>query len=236
MGIEIDGLAPAVSAVCSHLADRAYGPGRGGSATPWRIVIDGPSGSGKTTLAAELSQTLAGAFPELAGGVGVPPDKNRGQVPSVRRGILVLNVEEWTPGWDGMEAATKTTETLLTGQERCYRRWDWHRGQWAGSGTTSTQSLARPLPTTTSQPECGWVSVDPTVNWIVEGCGTLTAVTAQAATLSIWVQADPEIAKRRGLMREGEPYATNWQRWHLQERSHWARDRPAALADYVVQT
>lgn len=159
-----------------------------------RILIDGPSGSGKTTLAAAIAAALA--------------DQGQGG-PAPR----VLNVEEWTPGWDGLAEADLTTRRLLAGETESYRRWDWVAGEWAET-----------------------VPVDPDSDWIIEGCGTLTADNAGTATVCVWVQTDAATAKERAIAREGAHYPPFWQRWNRQEQSHWEQHQPWALADFVVET
>lgn len=167
-----------------------------------RIVIDGPSGSGKTTLAEALAD-------ELAARLG----------PASRP--LVLNVEDWTPGWDGLAAADPTTRALISGKTSRYRRWDWMQGDWAGSVHPGSG---------------GWVPVDPTADWIIEGCGALTPQNAAAASVSVWVHTDPATAKSRGIAREGDQYAPFWDQWHAQECAHWEKHHPWSLADFVVET
>ena len=125
---------------------------------------------------------------------------------------LHLNVEEWTPGWHGLAAARPTTEALLAGDQDSYRRWDWTRGHWADP-----------------------VAVEAKKPWVLEGCGALTATTAALADLTVWVETDPETAKRRGLERDGAAYAPFWQIWNEQEQRHWAHE-PWAWADVVVET
>lgn len=159
---------------------------------PLRIVIDGPSGSGKTVLAHKLAGELDRDCP---------------------RGVLVLNLEEWIPGWGGLAVGTATAEALLTGQVDQYSQWDWQAKKWTGKSFP-----------------------DPNKCWIVEGCGTLTPTTAEAATLTVWVETDPHTARRRGLERDGEEYAPFWDQWHAQEQEHWAKHRPQTLADVRVAT
>ena len=127
--------------------------------------------------------------------------------------VRVLSVEDWVPGWDGLTEGTAVTEELLRGERDSYTRWDWVREGYAEE-----------------------VVLDPAEPWIIEGCGALTPTTAANATLSIWVEADPQEARARGLARDGELYAPFWEQWNRAEREHWVRNSPRTLADLVIKT
>ncbi|WP_164996712.1 AAA family ATPase [Actinomyces minihominis] len=128
-------------------------------------------------------------------------------------GLSVLNLEEWVPGWDGLAEGTRITEELLSGERTGYHRWDWYQERYEE-----------------------FAPVDLSGRWILEGCGSLTPVTAQFADLRLWVEAEPEVAKARGLERDGARFAPHWQRWHDQEVRHWEQDNPRGLADLIIRT
>lgn len=128
-------------------------------------------------------------------------------------GVPVYGSECWAPGWEGLQEGSKITEQLVSGAATTYRRWDWEALNFADE-----------------------VPFDASGSWIIEGCGSLTIGSAPYANLRVWVEADPEVAKSRGLARDGESYARHWDSWHRQEVEHWQRNNPAALADIVVTT
>ncbi len=148
-----------------------------------RILIDGPSGAGKTTLAQQLAPL----------------------------GYLILHLDDWYPGWDGLAAGSALAEELLTSDRPAFPRWDWAKGRVSE-----------------------WVPVDPTRPWVVEGCGSLTPGTAALADLRLWCDVPAEVAHQRGLARDGAAYEPWWERWHRQEQQHWERHRPWTLADIRV--
>ena len=134
------------------------------------VTIDGYSGSGKSTLAAALARLV--------------------------NGWQVLHLDDWYPGWDGLEAgadiARRIAADLRAGRASSYEAWDWENG---ATGATIPVPLA------------------PT---IIEGCG---AIEAEAeADLAIWI-ADPgeEERRNRALARDGQTYAPHWQRWARQD-------------------
>lgn len=132
------------------------------------VTIDGYSGSGKSTLAAALVRLV--------------------------NGWQVLHLDDWYPGWDGLEAgadiACRIAADLRGGRASSYEAWDWDKGT---TGATTRVPLA------------------PT---IIEGCGAIEA----EADLVIWI-ADPgeEERRNRALARDGQTYAPHWQRWADQD-------------------
>ena len=162
-------LAPRLSALAGERASASpHGePARATRAVPV-VTIDGYSGSGKSTLAAALARLV--------------------------NGWQVLHLDDWYPGWDGLEAgadiARRIAADLRGGRASSYEAWDWENG---ATGATIPVLLA------------------PT---IIEGCGAIEA----EADLTIWI-ADPgeEERRHRALARDGQTFAPHWQRWARQD-------------------
>lgn len=162
-------LAPRLSALAGERAPASpHGePARAQRAVPV-VTIDGYSGSGKSTLAAALARLV--------------------------NGWQVLHLDDWYPGWDGLEAgadiARRIAADLRGGRTSFYEAWDWENG---ATGATIPVPLA------------------PT---IIEGCGAIEA----EADLAIWI-ADPgeEERRHRALARDGQTFAPHWQRWARQD-------------------
>ena len=162
-------LAPRLSALAGERAPASpHGePARAMRAVPV-VTIDGYSGSGKSTLAAALARLV--------------------------NGWQVLHLDDWYPGWDGLEAgsdiARRIAADLRGGRASSYEAWDWENG---ATGATIPVPLA------------------PT---IIEGCGAIEA----EADLAIWI-ADPgeEERRHRALARDGQTFAPHWQRWARQD-------------------
>ncbi len=162
-------LAPRLSALAGERAPASpHGePARATRAVPV-VTIDGYSGSGKSTLAAALARLV--------------------------NGWQVLHLDDWYPGWDGLEAgadiARRIAADLRAGRASSYEAWDWENG-------TTGATIPVPLAPT-----------------IIEGCGAIEA----EADLVIWI-ADPGEDERRSraLARDGQTYAPHWQRWARQD-------------------
>ena len=162
-------LAPRLSALAGERAPASpHGEAAGATRAVPVVTIDGYSGSGKSTLAAALARLVAG--------------------------WQVLHLDDWYPGWDGLEAgvgiARRIAADLRAGRASSYEAWDWEHGI---TGATIRVPLA------------------PT---IIEGCGAIEA----EADLSVWI-ADPgeEERRTRALARDGQTYAPHWQRWADQD-------------------
>lgn len=128
-------------------------------------------------------------------------------------GLPIFHLDDWYPGWEGLAQGTRIAEGLATGELTAYPRWDWEAGR-----------VSELVP---AHLENGW---------IIEGCGSLTATTLAAADHTIWVEADPEVARERALRRDGDAYLPWWDCWHQQELGHWKRWDPRSLADAVIRT
>ena len=160
-------LAPRLSALAGERATSSSGEVGTRPGVPV-VTIDGYSGSGKSTLAAALAPLLPG--------------------------WQVLHLDDWYPGWDGLEAgadiARQIAADLRGGRASSYEAWDWENSI---TGATIRVPLA------------------PT---IIEGCGAIEA----EADLTIWI-ADPGEDERRSraLARDGQTYAPHWRRWADQD-------------------
>ena len=160
-------LAPRLSALAGERASASSGEAGARPGVPV-VTIDGYSGSGKSTLAAALVRLV--------------------------NGWQVLHLDDWYPGWDGLEAgagiARGIAADLREGRASSYEAWDWDKG-------TTGATIRVPL-----------------VPTIIEGCGAIEA----EADLAIWI-ADPgeDERRNRALARDGQTYAPHWQRWARQD-------------------
>ena len=162
-------LAPRLSALAGERAPASsHGEGARAQRAVPVVTIDGYSGSGKSTLAAALARLV--------------------------NGWQVLHLDDWYPGWDGLEAggdiARRIAADLRGGRASSYEAWDWENG-------TTGATIRVPLAPT-----------------IIEGCGAIEA----EADLAVWI-ADPgeEERRHRALARDGQTYAPHWQRWADQD-------------------
>lgn len=147
---------------------------------PFVLLIDGRAGSGKTTLAAGLA---------------------------LRHSATVVHMDDLTPGWYGLSAATDQLVRML--ETGTAQRYDW-----------VTQAPAEQI------------LVDRSQSLIVEGCGSITERTLALATRSLWIDCDDALRQQRALARDGEMFAEYWNEWAEQEETHMHVNQPEKLASF----
>jgi uridine kinase len=132
--------------------------------------------------------------------------------------VAVVHMDHLYPGWDGLPQAPallteQVLEPLARGERAAYRIWSWVRDEWAG---------------TREVPECRFL--------VVEGCGSSVGPARAYAALSVFVDADVALRRRRGIERDGEAYRPQWQRWADQETALFTADATRRRADLVLDT
>lgn len=173
------------------------------------------SGPGLERLAAAIRDAAAAAGASrsavlLDGGSGAGKTTLARELAPLLDAQLV-SLDDVYPGWDGLAAGSAAVvQTILRPEEPGFTGWDW-----AGERVA------------------GWHPLDPTRSIVVEGCGALSRAARERATFAIWVELDADERRRCALARDPD-FAPHWERWAAQEREHWARENPRALADLVL--
>lgn len=132
--------------------------------------------------------------------------------------VELMHMDHLYPGWDGLAAApallaSQVLEPLAQGRPAGYRLWSWVRHEWRG------RREVRPAP-----------------YLIIEGCGSSVLPAGEYAAVRVFVEADRDERRARGLARDGEAYRPQWQRWADQETVLFDRDATRARADLVIDT
>lgn len=166
------------------LAERVRESAAAQSAPRIVVLIDGHSGSGKSTLADLLAHRL---------------------------NAQLVTLEEFYPGWGGLEVGSAMVRGVLDPENPGYRRWDW-----------STSKAAQ------------WVKVAADRDIVIEGSGSMSRANRALATFGVWMRLDPAERKRRALKRDGPRIHQNWDRWSVQEQAFFVRERPDTLADAIM--
>jgi uridine kinase len=130
----------------------------------------------------------------------------------------VVHMDDLYEGWTGLQAGhdlllRQILKPVSQRQRANWQQWDWaadERGQWREfEGGT-------PL--------------------IIEGCGSLSQVTAPFAHLSLWLEAEDDVRQQRWIDRSGNDHDEWWPIWAAQELEFYARERSAELADFTART
>lgn len=132
--------------------------------------------------------------------------------------VELMHLDHLYPGWDGLAAApelltSQVLEPLDEGRPAGYRLWSWVRHDWRG------RREVRPAP-----------------YLVIEGCGSSVLPAGGYAAVRVFVEADRDERRARGLARDGETYRPQWQRWADQETALFERDATRVRADLVLDT
>lgn len=127
----------------------------------------------------------------------------------------VVHMDDLYDGWTGLGSVSRQLSTLVRplalGRPGFYRRYDWLKGEFAET-----------------------VDVEPPPVLVLEGVGAGAAELATMITVLVWVSAPRALRRERGLSRDGEAVAPQWDGWMRQEDQHFADQRTAERADVVV--
>lgn len=130
-----------------------------------------------------------------------------------------LAMDELYPGWHGLAEGSASLARVLSTLR--YRRYDWGTGHYGNQ-----------------------VALDQARTLVVEGCGSITSHNFEAASRSsgsswngfygVWVACPDEIRRTRALARDGDMFAPHWDSWAAQERVHFSKAQPIALAHEIM--
>lgn len=127
----------------------------------------------------------------------------------------LVRMDHVVPGWDGLEESTRlirpVLEQLRAGEPVRYRVWDWSIDGWGAP-------LSRP----------------PAAHVVLEGCGAGALHLADLVDFLIYVDAPPEVRRKRAIARDGASYEAHWARWAAQEEAHYSANRTRQRADLVI--
>jgi uridine kinase len=151
------------------------------------VALDGPSGAGKTSLSEQLLGTLDGA--------------------------AVVHLDDFYPGWGGLEAAVPrlvawVLQPVSVGRAGRWRRYDWVADRYAE-----------------------WHEVPPCDVLLVDGVGSGARACAPYLDVLLWVETSEPERYRRAMARDGVGYRPHWRRWAAAEQVHHARERTRERAD-----
>ncbi|HET8614739.1 MAG TPA: uridine kinase [Actinomycetales bacterium] len=154
---------------------------------PYVVAVDGPSGAGKTSLAAQLGARVDGA--------------------------AVVHLDDFYPGWDGLEAAVPrlvawVLQPVSVGRAARWRRYDWAAARYAE-----------------------WHEVPACDVLVVDGVGSGARACAPYLDVLLWLDEGEPERYRRAMARDGLGYRPHWRRWAAAEQVHHARERTRERAD-----
>lgn len=141
-----------------------------------------------------------------------------GELSAVLDDAPVVHMDDLYPGWNGLAAALPalTDDILipLRGNEiSTYEQYDWVEGDFTAE-----------------------LFVEPAPYVIVEGCGCSVGPAGQLSDVRVWLEADDELRRARGLVRDAGAFDEHWDTWAEQEESLFTGDETREHADLVFDT
>jgi uridine kinase len=126
----------------------------------------------------------------------------------------LIHMDDLYEGWDGLQAGVDYLQRLILNPVTARRTATWQEYDW------SLGERGR------------WREFEGGTPLIVEGCGALSRLAAEVASVKVWVEADEQVRYQRWLEREGNDEFFG--RWAAQEVEFYARERSTELAEVSV--
>ena len=144
-----------------------------------------------------------------------------GAISSGGADAVVVHLDDLYPGWNGLDRVVPVVvehvlAPLAGAGPVVVPSWDWDAD--------------------VPGPSCAFPALGPPRPRVVllEGAGSGARATAAWLAGLIWVDADPQVRRRRALGRDGATYAPHWDRWSAQEEAYAAREQPRERAGLVL--
>jgi uridine kinase len=134
------------------------------------------------------------------------------------RRVPTVHLDHLYEGWTGLDGMASNLDSwvftpLRHGMPGQHMVYDWHRGAFSE-----------------------WREVPLAPALIVEGVGAGQRQFSDIAVMSIWVDADEEIRRKRTLEREGPDTAIALREWWPREARHYAVEGTRERADLIVDS
>ncbi|WP_062523232.1 (d)CMP kinase [Demequina silvatica] len=130
-------------------------------------------------------------------------------------GAQVLHGDDMYEGWTGLSMLDQVLDQVLAplaeGRPGGFRRWDWH-------ASARAERLEVP--------------VDDAL--VIEGVGVASRAARARASSLIYVEAPWALRLERGIARDGEGMRAEWERWHIAEDRHLAREGTRDAAGWII--
>ena len=128
----------------------------------------------------------------------------------------ILHMDDLYNGWSGLQAGSDYLTRLILGIIKAGKTASWQEFDWAAGERSGA-----------------WREFEGGTPLIVEGCGSLSAASAEMAHLSIWIETDADLRKQRWNAREPEAHSHFWPIWAAQEEEFYAREKSATIAELI---
>lgn len=136
----------------------------------------------------------------------------------------LVHMDDLYPGWGGLLAGShylnqQILQPIKLGKTASWQLWDWGQAQ-RGRGDEHGN---------------GWREFAGGTPLIVEGCGSLSRVSAELADYRVWIETEKQVRQQRWLDRDGEKFNEFWHTWAAQEDEFYQQEKSLQLADLVIE-
>ena len=134
----------------------------------------------------------------------------------------VIHMDDLYPGWEGLARGSLYLVENILKPIKLAGKAHWQRWDWANDRRGA------------SEPGNGWRDFDGENMLIVEGCGSVTAQSAELADLTIWIESDRRNRKTRFEARDRGVFSNYWVSWSSQEDAFFLEQRSEQLCQMIV--
>jgi uridine kinase len=139
-----------------------------------------------------------------------------------RQSPKIIHMDDLYPGWEGLSQGSlymveQILKPLTQNAKAQWQRWDWTNSVRGGT-----------------DPRNGWREFDGQNLLIVEGCGAVTAQSAELADLTIWIEAPRQTRRERFEARDRGVFSNFWASWSAQEDEFYQEQRSEQLCELTV--
>jgi len=130
----------------------------------------------------------------------------------------VVHMDDLYDGWAGLQAGVEYLQRNVLAPVLARRVANWQEYNWELGARDRWREFAGGTPL------------------IVEGCGSLSAWSAEHSELRIWLEASNADRQARWHDRVGNNHDEHWPVWAAQELDFYAREKSAELANFTLNT
>lgn len=126
----------------------------------------------------------------------------------------LIHMDDLYEGWDGLQAGVDYLQRMILNPVAARRKAEWREFDWSAGERVR------------------WREFEGGTPLVIEGCGSISRLAAEAADLRIWVESADPVRYQRWVEREGNDEF--YGKWAAQEVEFYARERSTELADLTV--
>jgi uridine kinase len=142
---------------------------------------------------------------------------------SERQAARTIHMDDLYPGWNGLAEGSVYLLTNILLPLANSRSADWQVWNWRKNNRGA------------EEPGNGRREFSGGTLLMVEGCGSISRLSAEHSDFQIWIDADEQERRRRFSERDGGKFDEYFGIWSAQEEEYYERERSRQLAQLIVK-